>query len=157
MKQQWDLTELIEHFTFLPPEVKFLGGNASHTRLGKAVLLKFFQYEGRFPESVAELPSAVVEYVAQQLNLAEALIYDYGWEGRTIKAHRQQIRAFLGFRPATVADQARLHAWLTHEVLPHEYRLPYLKERAYAQLRFLHLEPPTASRLDRLVRSALHE
>jgi hypothetical protein len=40
--------------------------------LGKAVLLKFFQYEGRFPESVAELPSAVVEYVAQQLNLAEA-------------------------------------------------------------------------------------
>lgn len=157
MKQQWDLHELIEHFTLLPPEVKFLGGNASHTHLGKAVLLKFFQYEGCFPESVAELPSALVEYVAQQLNLAEALIYDYGWEGRTIKEHRRQIRSFLGFRPATLADQEHLHDWLTREVLPHEYRLPYLEERAYERLRSLHLEPPTASRMDRLVRSALHE
>ncbi len=156
MKQHWDLHDLIEHFTLLPPEVRFLGANSPHNHLGKALLLKFFQYEGQFPESGAELPASVVEYVAQQLNLTETHFHDYEWEGRMIRDHRQQVRTFLGFAPATLENQQELRAWLIHEVLPHEYRLSHLEQRAYARLRSLHLEPPPSARMDRLVRSALH-
>ena len=50
MKREWHIEELEEHFTLLPPEIDSLQGNTDHNRLGKAVLLKYFQYEGRFPE-----------------------------------------------------------------------------------------------------------
>ena len=51
MKRDWLADEIIEHFTLLPPEIEFLGSNDPHNHLGKAILLKFFEYEGRFPET----------------------------------------------------------------------------------------------------------
>ncbi len=156
MKQQWDVNDIIEQFTLLPPEIRFLGSSDPHNHLGKALLLKFFQHEGRFPESVAEIPSPIIEYVAQQLNLPPDVIEAYQWDGRTIKEHRRQIRELLGFHPATVAEQRALRTWLIEEVLPHEHRPVYLEERAYQRLRQMHIEPPTPGRLQRLVISALH-
>jgi len=157
MKQQWDVEEIIEHFTLLPPEVNFLGRNEPNNHLGKALLLKFFQYEGRFPENKAEIPSAISEYVAQQLSLSPDAIHDYKWDGRSIKEHRRQIRARLGFHPATVDDQKALRNWLMEEVLPHEHRPVYLEQLAYQRLRQLQIEPPTRGRLERLIRSAVHQ
>ena len=52
MKQQWNIDELEEHFELLPPEIEWLGDNADHNHLGKAIQLKFFQFEGRFPEGL---------------------------------------------------------------------------------------------------------
>jgi hypothetical protein len=50
MKPHLAADDIIEHFTRLPPEVDFLGRNEPHNHLGKALLLKFFQWAGRFPE-----------------------------------------------------------------------------------------------------------
>jgi TnpA family transposase len=156
MKQQWDVNEIIEQFTLFPPEIKFLGSNDPHNQMGKALLLKFFQHEGRFPERVSEIPIPVIEYMAQQLSLPYEVIHDYDWDGRTIKAHRRQIRELLGFHPATVADQRALRVWLMEEVLPHEHRPVYLEQLTYQRLYQMHIEPPTKGRLERLVISALH-
>lgn len=49
MKRNWDLDELIEHFTILPNEMKLIENKTAETRIGFAVLLKFFQNETRFP------------------------------------------------------------------------------------------------------------
>ncbi|MCF2718911.1 hypothetical protein LWE69_17700 [Paenibacillus sp. UKAQ_18] len=49
MKRNWELDELIEHFTFLPNEMQQMGNKSSETRIGFAVMFKFFQYEARFP------------------------------------------------------------------------------------------------------------
>lgn len=57
-------------------------------RLGYALLLKCFQYEGRFPSARHEISKDVVNYVANQLKLDPALYIQYDWDGRTIKAHR---------------------------------------------------------------------
>ena len=67
MKQGWTINEIIEHFTLLEDEQEFIGINASRNKLGKALLLKFFQYEFRFPEDESEIPRQAVEYIAQQL------------------------------------------------------------------------------------------
>ena len=56
MKQQWNIDELEEHFELLPPEIEWLGVNADHNHLGKAIQLKFFQFEGRFPEEETDVP-----------------------------------------------------------------------------------------------------
>lgn len=157
MNQQWDVDDILQHFTLLPEEVSFLGSNDPHNQLGKALLLKFFQHEGRFPESKADLPSAFIEYVAQQLSLSPEAIQAYQWDGRTVKEHRRQIRDWLGFHPATLADQSSLRTWLMAEVLPHEHRPGYLTQLAYQRLQRLQIEPPTQGRLERLVIAAVHQ
>ena len=65
MKRNWQPEELIEHWTLIPTELNLLTKKAATNRLGIALLLKYFQYEGRFPTSKAEIPSEVVRYVAQ--------------------------------------------------------------------------------------------
>ena len=122
MKVYLNVDEIIGRFTLLPEEVSFLGSNDPHNQLGKALLLKFFQSEGRFPEDANEFTPEIIEYVAQQLNLASDVMKDYKWDGRAISDHRVQIRELLGFHRATVADQEALRSWIIEDVLPHEHR-----------------------------------
>lgn len=57
-----EIDELIEHFTFLPNEVQRVGNKSGGTRIGVAVLFKFFQYEARFPTHKYEIPTEVLGY-----------------------------------------------------------------------------------------------
>jgi hypothetical protein len=61
MKRNWELDKLIEHFTFLLNEMQQVGNKSGETRLGFAVLFKFFQYEARFPSHKFEVPKAVIQ------------------------------------------------------------------------------------------------
>ncbi len=141
MKPYVAVDDLIEHFTLLPPEINFLGRNDPHNQLGKALLLKFFQAEGRFPESENEFTPAIIEYGAQQLRLPPAVIQAYNWDGRTSSDQRNQIRELLGFHPATMADQEALRSWLSEEALPHEHRPVHLEQLAYQHLQKQHIAP----------------
>jgi len=52
MKRDWSTEEIIEHFTLLPADIAFLGNNDPHNHLGKALLLKFFEYEGKCQQRI---------------------------------------------------------------------------------------------------------
>ncbi len=151
MTQDWNTDETIEHFTLLPSEFEFLGSNDPHNQLGKALMLKFFQQEYRFPESKTEIHQFVIEYVAQQLDIPATFINEYDWKGERSKDHRKDIRELLGFRPATLQDQQRLRTWLLTEVIPHEYRPVHLEQLVYQRLHREHMEPPTQMQIERLV------
>ena len=76
----------------------------SANRLGFAVLLLFYRANGRFPKKPTEIDDETVARVARQLG---AELEDRDWHdttSRTWKRHRAEIRAWLGFREATVAD-----------------------------------------------------
>ncbi len=156
MTPDWNSPDIFEHFSLLPAEMEFLGSNDPHNHLGKALLLKFFQYASRFPESQSEIPTSIITYVAQQLGLPQEVIDDYDWEGRSLTEHRKEIRERLGFRPATVKDQETLQAWLQSEVLPHEFRTAHLEQLSYHRLRQLQIEPPSAKELSKRISSAVH-
>lgn len=96
MKRQWQIDELEAYFTLFPPELGLLGSDAPHNQLGKAVLLKYFQYEGCFPEGSKDVPEDVVVHVAQQLDFDAAELEKYNWEVGRVKDHRQEIREWLG-------------------------------------------------------------
>lgn len=155
MKRNWQPEELVEHWTLLPNELGLLIQRTDSNRLGFALLLKFFQSTGRFPQQRQEIPTSVVRYVAKQLNLSPSSYANYDWQGRTIKLHRAQIREFLGFREATVADALELTRWLEKKALAYELKLESLKNAALEHLRQLSIEPPTSERLERIVRSAV--
>src|SRR5579884_990192 len=154
MKRQWDIEELIEHFTLVEDDLKILTNKTGATRLGCAILLKCFQLEGRFPHAKYEIPRSVVDYLAHQLKLDAALFQQYDWEGRTIKLHRAQIREELGFREATAADSDAISAWLVNTHLSRDQHIDHLKAKVLTEFRERKIEPPTADRIERLIHSA---
>ena len=124
------------------------------TRLGFAVLLKFFAHESRFPESADEVPVEVVAHLADQVGVRWQLFGDYRWQGRTIELHRAQIRGRFGFRPATDDDVEVLTAWLVDEVAVKGTRPERLTDAVLDRCRRDRVEPPSAGRVARLVGSA---
>ncbi len=155
MQRQWTADELTEHWTLHPADLALLANKLAATRLGCALLLKYFHHEGRFPQHKGDLPAAAIVHVAWQRGVPPELYAQYDWTGRTIAAHRAQIRQALGFREATMQDADDLAAWLGREVLPHDQRPEHLHAAVYARCRAGQIEPPSAGRLDRLIRSAL--
>ncbi len=45
MKRHWTMDELVDHWTLLPSDVALLANKTGATRLGFAVLLKYFQLD----------------------------------------------------------------------------------------------------------------
>ncbi len=155
MKRQWENEELIEHWILGPWDLAQVGNKTGATRLGFAVLLKFFQREGRFPFFKNEVPGVVISFVATQVDVAPELYLQYAWTGRTIEYHRAQIRKALSFKESTQEDAERMQQWPIAEVLPQEHQEERLREQAYKWFKREHLEAPTPDRLTRLIRSAL--
>lgn len=57
MKRQWTYEELTDHFTLSSKELDLIGDSKTdHNLLGFGVLLKYFQYEGRFPSQKHDIP-----------------------------------------------------------------------------------------------------
>jgi hypothetical protein len=95
-----ELDELVEHWTLLVDEQELIAGERASTRLGFALLLKFYVRLGRFPRGRSELPDEAVAFVAKQAGVPPGELGFYEWSGSTTGYHRSQIRAYLGFRSA---------------------------------------------------------
>lgn len=122
MRQEWEHEELIASWTLVGSDWEMVANKAGATRLVFAVLLKFFELEGRFPDGPDEVPPTAVAYVAGLVGVDLATLGSYDWSGRAIKRHRVQIRQAFGFREWTVADEAEMSRWLAWEVCPAEPR-----------------------------------
>ncbi len=91
MKRDWHPDELTEHWTLTPGEKQQALSKRESSRLGFAVLLKFFQSQSRFPRSAREVPKAVVDHLASQLDVPPASWNAYDQGGRTVKSHRSEM------------------------------------------------------------------
>jgi hypothetical protein len=77
-KHEWTDLEFAD-WTLLPSEAALLANKTGPTRLGFAVLLKFFQHAARFPLSIQEVPAAAVAHIAGQVGVpAEELLRGKG-------------------------------------------------------------------------------
>jgi signal transduction histidine kinase len=98
-----------------------------------------------------------VEFVARQVGVDPAELGFYEWTGRTIEYHRAQIRSHLGFRECSVADADKLTEWLVANVCEAERRPELVRDELLVRCRAERIEPPAVGRIDRIVRSALHQ
>jgi hypothetical protein len=62
MKQRWEEEDLVGHWTLTGADKKLFFQRTDRGRFGLAVLLKFFQIEGRFPRYYKEVPAAARKY-----------------------------------------------------------------------------------------------
>jgi uncharacterized protein DUF4158 len=152
-----ELDALVEFWTLLDDERALVAGKRGATRLAFALLLKFYAAHGRFPRGREELPDGVVRFVADQVKVPPSDLGLYEWAGRTNRYHQAQIRAHLGFRECSVEDADKLTAWLAVEVGEEERQRDRVREQLLVRCRDQRIEPPTSGRVDRMVRSALHQ
>ena len=152
-----DLDELVDHWTLLKDERELVAGKRGPTRLGFALLLKFYAQARRFPRGRAELDDDAVAFVARQVGAPASDLGFYEWSGSTIEYHRAQIRRHLGFRECTAEDADKLTAWLANGVCQAERRADRVRVELLAQCRAEQIEPPAVGRCDRIIRSALHQ
>jgi hypothetical protein len=157
MKRQWSVEELSEHWMLTTAEFGALGNKTGATRLGFAVLLKYIQYDGRFPHARQDVPLAVVAFVADHVKVAPDAWSAYRLDSRTAKYHRAHIRQWLAFRAATAHDGKTLTDWLVDEVVPTEQRPEHVKERLLQHCRAVQIEPPSEGRIQRFIDSALRQ
>lgn len=156
MKRTWTEEELVERWTLFPDEVSLLANKSGHTRLGFAVMLRFFAGEGRFPRDKGEVPAGALRFVGEQVGEPAEGWLRYDWSGRSVKYHRAQVRKFFGFREATAEDGEEVAGWLLAKVLPREQDTAKLREAFQERCRALKIEAPTPGRVERLVASAAH-
>ena len=154
MQRHWSDHELETSWSFSSDELQLIPRDAG-SRLGVAASLKFFQLEGYFPSAVKDIPSAAIDYMAKQLDVAPHAITDYDWQGRTGKRYRGRLRTALGVRPATDDDFKAVEQWLREDVVPWDHDARHLEDAVHEWYRSRHIEPPTAGRMERLVRSAV--
>ncbi|MGH9899268.1 MAG: DUF4158 domain-containing protein, partial [Pyrinomonadaceae bacterium] len=98
LRQDWHPDELIQHWTLSGDERELLGNKTGATRLSFAVLLKAFQFDGRFPEHREDVADSVVAHLASQTNVPTQAYSDGEWSERTQRHQRAQIREHCGFR-----------------------------------------------------------
>jgi hypothetical protein len=55
--------------TFVPEDLVAMEDKTGTTKLGSAVVLKFFQLEARFPLSPDQVPEEMVDAIARQLGV----------------------------------------------------------------------------------------
>ena len=137
-------------------ELALLPGRTDSGRLGFAILLKFFQFQGFFPDNQKSIPPEIAVYLAQVTNSAPADLDVYDWGGRTGQRHRKQILSFLGLRRPSGEDLQRLRTWLTAEVLALDVPFERLQELAVEWFAKQSLAPVDPATLERLLRSAIH-
>ncbi len=155
MKQNWTLDELIDTWLVKGQDLAFVQRHKTPTnQLVVALLLKYFQTTGRFPYRRRDIPRAAIDFISRQLQIEAILLDKYSWRGRTIKYHRRTIRDYLGFREGTVADGERMAEWLVNNVVADESKVDRLMAAVYERYRQEKIEPPTAGRVERIVRSA---
>jgi hypothetical protein len=124
--------------------------------LGFALLLKFFQLEGHFPDHHRAVPKVAVEFLAEQLGLPSNAWQAFSFSDRTAKRIRAQIRDHLGFRPATSQDAKQLQQWLLQVVVSDDHDPEHLRRSVFDWCKSHKIEPPTKARIKRLVAAALH-
>lgn len=122
MKWHWQKDELCEYWSLSVEELSLVDGRTSHgrrrsspDRLGFATMLKYFQYQGRFPVAIKELPADVIQFLTKQIRILTSDIDQFDWYGRTAMRQRAEILSFLGIQRMTPERKQALLIWLNED------------------------------------------
>ena len=155
MQAVWTEWELEEHWALNSEELRFLKAKTSTNRLALAVLVKFFQIEGRFPEKISELPKQAISYLSKFLKISAESIGNYALLGRTNKRHRARIREFLGYRSSTEEDEQIIREWLSREIITGQESDDEILAKLKQWYVSHKIEQPTIGQQKRLIKSAI--
>ena len=140
-----------------PSDFAMVMAKSRDNRLAFATWLIFFRDHGRFPRGPSDLEAVNVAALARQIEVTVPADAGLLPAERTAKRLRTEIGPRFGFREARVTDAEMLTDWLRDHVAAEAGgQIEPLIERLEARCRELAIEPPTADRVERIARTALH-
>jgi hypothetical protein len=142
MRQLWHEQDLIAFFTLSSEERDLLANRSAPMKICFDVLLKTLQYEGKFPTSQKEIPKAVVQFIARQIDVFSEELKKYKWRGRTIEYHRAAIRKRLGFDRWRKQYAGKVIDWLQANIIYKQHGHEQIKLALLKHLHRLKIEPP---------------
>jgi hypothetical protein len=77
VRQEWEPEDLLDAWTLVEGDWDLVANKVGATRLGFALLLRFFELEARFPRDRGELLAAAVRYVADQVDVPAGELAQY--------------------------------------------------------------------------------
>ena len=157
MKREWSEEELSEHWSLLDEELELIAQRSGATRLGFAVLLKFFQNNSYFPESHSEISQLIVEYIAVQIGIPASKWESYDLNERTSRRHRSAIRSYFGFREFIPSDYRQISLFLKKQVFLFDINRTHAIDALYAHFRELKIEPPQRKTIENFVQESVKE
>ena len=89
--------------------------HGDENRLGWSLQLCGLRMLGFCPDDVTTAPPSAVRFVARQLGVDPGVLDGYGSRAQTRTGHVNQVKARLGFCPATNADLQGRHSGLCHQ------------------------------------------
>lgn len=121
-----------------------------------AVLLKFFEHTGRFPQKNDSLDDYIRE-ISQQLSssslyVKKELFYEET-DNRTLRRFRSEICSHHGYEKFSSCNYQLLEKWLKNFIFPKSLSLNLVKDQVYEYFRGQKWEPLTPKKLDRFLRS----
>jgi hypothetical protein len=155
MKQLWHPDELTRDWPLSRDEQALLANKTGATRFAFAILLKAFQWDGRFPECREEVPPSLVAHLAAPAGGRPEVYAEVDWTGRSSRRQRAFMLHYGGFRAFRAEDEPALVAWRSARVGTLNPSAEAFKSAAYTPLRLLQVEPPPLDRQRRLLRTAV--
>jgi hypothetical protein len=154
MKRLWSVEELIEHWSVSPADRTLVHRKEGWTRLGLVAQLAFYRLYARFPAHRREFAPAVVEHLAEQIDVLPSTLDGYDCDDRTGRRHREKILEYLGVAPFDLVAEAEFRSWLMTEALPNEPNADALNEWTTRWLLESKIDRPGEYGFDRIVRSS---
>ncbi len=149
--------ELITFFTLSQKDLNLTKKRSGdHNLLGFALQLGTLRFLGFIPDNFPRLPSDVVEYVAQQLNVSASVLSLYGERSQTRTNQLQEIQDYLGWSKPTATDYQKLAAWLLQRAMEHDRPL-LLLQLLIKKLETSKIMRPGLTVLERMVATARNE
>jgi Domain of unknown function (DUF4158) len=87
-------------------ELELLGTKTGATRLSFAILLKAFQFDGRFPDRREDVAGGIVAHLASQTGVPQEAYFEGEWSERTQRYQPALIREHCGFRAFRAQDES---------------------------------------------------
>ena len=141
MQAEWEPVELIGAWTLTGSDWDLIANKAGVTRLGFAVMLKFYEIGGQFPAYPEEVPPAAVSYLGSLVRVDPALFAERYLDRPVDQVPQVPDPQGAGTRPPTEADEDRWAQWLADEMCPAETNRDRLADALRRRCRSEKVEP----------------
>ncbi len=146
---------LKQHWTVTVVEKKIISNKNRAARLIVAAKLKYLKLENRFPESIEDIPSTALRYIAKQLELIVEDGKKYSWDNRTSRKHNTLIKSFLGYNDYTMLIKQEFTHWLVNEKISEGKSKAKLVEDSLSYFKENKILTPRPARLERDISSII--
>ncbi len=142
--------ELVRHYTLTEADLAMVRrSRGDHSRLGYALMLCYLRHPGRPLRTNERPPSALVSFVAEQIDVRPEAIDDYLAAEQNRRRHAAELQDRLRFRPFGKHAATELANALHPQALEND-RLFYLAELVMEECRRRRIVVPAPRRLERL-------